>query len=48
MTNLSEVLKASGTSMDKVVKCTVMMANIDDFGDTDKEDGSHSVIVVSS
>jgi len=31
LTNLSNVLKASGSSLDKVVKTTIFLANMDDF-----------------
>ena len=31
MENMKAVLEAAGSSMDKVVKGTIMMANIDDF-----------------
>jgi 2-iminobutanoate/2-iminopropanoate deaminase len=31
LTNLAEILKAAGTSLDRVVKCTVMLDSIDDF-----------------
>ena len=32
LSNLAELLKAAGTSTDKVIKTTVFMKNMDDFG----------------
>lgn len=32
LTNLKAVIEASGSSMDKVVKCTVFLQNMDDYG----------------
>ena len=33
LTNIKAILEEAGTSMDKVVKTTVFMANMDDFAD---------------
>lgn len=32
MTNLSAILEAAGTSLDRVARATVFLANLDDFG----------------
>jgi enamine deaminase RidA (YjgF/YER057c/UK114 family) len=32
MVNIQRSLEANGSSMEQVVKCTVFLANIDDFG----------------
>jgi 2-iminobutanoate/2-iminopropanoate deaminase len=32
LTNLKAVIEASGSSMDKVVKCTVFLEDMDDYG----------------
>lgn len=32
LTNLKAVVEAAGSSMDKVVKCTVFLQNMDDYG----------------
>ena len=34
--NLSEVLKEGGSSLDKVVKTTIFLANMEDFADVNK------------
>jgi 2-iminobutanoate/2-iminopropanoate deaminase len=36
LTNLSEVLKEGGSSLDKVVKTTIFLANMEDFADVNK------------
>jgi len=36
LTNLSEVLKEAGSSLDKVVKTTIFLSNMDDFASINK------------
>jgi len=36
LTNLTEVLKKGGSSLDKVVKTTIFLANMEDFADVNK------------
>src|SRR5262245_44778940 len=39
LNNLSEVLRAAGTSLDKVVKTTVFLADLNDFADMNETYG---------
>ncbi len=36
LTNLSEVLKEGGSSLDKVIKTTIFLSNMEDFADVNK------------
>ncbi len=38
--NVRAILEAGNSSMDRVVKCTVFLANMDDFGPMNEEYGS--------
>ncbi|MFO7836598.1 MAG: RidA family protein [Candidatus Thorarchaeota archaeon] len=37
LSNIQAVLKAAGSSMDKVVKVTIFLKNMDDFGEMNEE-----------
>jgi 2-iminobutanoate/2-iminopropanoate deaminase len=39
LSNISAVLKAAGSSLDRVVKVTVFLRNMDDFGEMNEEYG---------